>query len=403
MFCTSCQKSTEPTDNDLPPPGFQEDIPWPSLADSPWPIHRGDPQSTGRSKYPGPMLGMIEWSIDSLYVKSGVSIAADNTIYFNSMSLPRTGLFAANPDGSIKWRLEEVITNREVSTTPLVAEDGTIYIGGGLLHRLFAVNPNGAIKWEFETEGFVYLLGINIGLDGIIYFISGSWSATPTLYAVNPDGTLKWSLENSNFNYSGISGISFSSDGETLFVPGIDPSVFAIDVENQDIKWTFGETRLPGSVVVDSDGHLYFQSKVDSINAGKASLFSLNPDGSVRWSFAHDNPRFKPTSYAEGTIDKNGNYYFAFDTLYSVDYEGKLRWKLDLGVNSEGPLVCDINGTVYLPAGWSKYIAVSSEGNMIWQLDFSADNITLGYSSALASDQKIYLPTYKNEFIYTIK
>jgi hypothetical protein len=32
----------------------QVDIPWPSLADSPWPTTRGDAQATGRSKYIGP-------------------------------------------------------------------------------------------------------------------------------------------------------------------------------------------------------------------------------------------------------------------------------------------------------------------------------------------------------------
>ena len=32
----------------------QVDIPWPSLADTPWPMFHHDPQSTGRSKYAGP-------------------------------------------------------------------------------------------------------------------------------------------------------------------------------------------------------------------------------------------------------------------------------------------------------------------------------------------------------------
>ena len=374
MFCTSCQKSTEPIENDKLPPGYQEDIPWPSLADSPWPMNHGDPQSTGRSKYPGPMAGIIEWSIDSLDVTCGVSIGYDQTVYFNSAGL-LIGLFAANPDGSIKWRLEEVITNAEVSTTPLVAADETIYTGGGTLGRLFSVNSNGTIKWEFKTEGFVYLVGMNIGLDGTIYFVSGWQGGVPILYAVNPDGSLKWSLENPDFNYSGRSGISFSPDGKTLYLPGTGPSVFAIDVENQHIKWTFGEIWLSGSVLEDSEGHLYFQSQVDSINSGKASLFSLNPDGSVRWSFAHDNPRFSIHSHISGTMDKNGNYYFALDTLYSVDYRGNLRWKLGLENVSGEPLTCDINGVVYVPL-WIgiSMAAVSSEGDTlkIWEVnDFS--------------------------------
>ncbi len=34
MFCTSCEKSTEPPINDLPPPGIQEEIPWPKLSEA---------------------------------------------------------------------------------------------------------------------------------------------------------------------------------------------------------------------------------------------------------------------------------------------------------------------------------------------------------------------------------
>ncbi len=74
VFCTNCERSTEPIENDKPPPGFQEDIPWPSLADSPWQMYHGDPQSTGRSKYPGPISGTIDWFVDSLYTYSGISI-----------------------------------------------------------------------------------------------------------------------------------------------------------------------------------------------------------------------------------------------------------------------------------------------------------------------------------------
>jgi outer membrane protein assembly factor BamB len=403
LFHTSCQKSTEPVDNDIPPPGYQEDIPWPSLADSPWPMNHGDPQSTGRSKYPGPMAGIIDWSIDSLWVESGISIGYDQSVYFNSNGYLR-GLIAANPDGSIKWKLEEVITNNIVATTPLVAADGTIYIGGGLLNRLFAINFDGTLKWEFETNGFVYHVGMNLGLDGTIYFLSGSWrNGVPTLYAVNPDGSLKWNMENSDFNYFIDTGISFSPDGKTLYLPGINPSVFAIDVENQIIKWTFGEILFNGSVLVDSEGHLYFQSQVESINSGKASLFSLNPDGSVRWSYAHDNPDFSSSHMADGTMDKNGNYYFALDTLYSLDYEGNLRWKIGLEKYSGEPLTCDINGVVYLPL-WvgTSIAAVSSEGEMIWQVDFPP-TVSMGQSPALGNDQRMYIASFENYFVYAIK
>jgi outer membrane protein assembly factor BamB len=406
MFFTCCKKSTEPIGNDKPPPGYQEDIPWPSLADSPWPMYHGDPQSTGRSKYPGPIAGVIEWTMDSLWVKSGVSIGYDHTIHFNSGGIIH-GLIAANPDGSIKWNLGEVVTNKDAVSTPLVASDGTIYIGSGLGDKLYAVNSDGTLKWELSIGGNVFTVGMNIGLDGKIYTISGLdfFEGIPALNAINPDGSLDWRMENPDFNYDLDKriGLSFSPDGKTLFVPGKGPSVFAIDVESQTIKWTFGEIGIRGSVLVDSQGHLYFQSQTESINGGKVSLFCLNPDGSVRWSFAHDNPNFSKWHMADGTMDKDGNYYFALDTLYSLDYDGNLRWKLGFERESGEPLTCDINGTVYLPLRVGAYMAaVSSEGDIIWQVDFT-DNALMGQSPAIGNDQRMYVASYDREFVYAIR
>ncbi|MCW9094997.1 MAG: hypothetical protein OQJ74_04050, partial [Ignavibacteriaceae bacterium] len=42
----------------------QVKIPWPSLADSPWPVSRGDMQGTGRSEYVGPSTNNVIWRKD---------------------------------------------------------------------------------------------------------------------------------------------------------------------------------------------------------------------------------------------------------------------------------------------------------------------------------------------------
>ena len=72
---SSCRKSTEPIGTEKPPPGFQENIPWPSLADSPWPMADHDPQSTGRSNLKGPITNTIDWEYsDRLDLYSGFSV-----------------------------------------------------------------------------------------------------------------------------------------------------------------------------------------------------------------------------------------------------------------------------------------------------------------------------------------
>ena len=152
FFCTSCQKSTEPINNDIPPPGFQKDIPWPSLANSPWPMNHGDPQSTGRSKFTGPLTGTIIKEVEAINIQSGVSIGPDSTIYYCSGG----DLVAMWPNGEIKWKIEPD-ESWEGFSTPLVSADGTIYIGTPE-GNVFAVNPDSTIKWKVPVGDNIWQL-----------------------------------------------------------------------------------------------------------------------------------------------------------------------------------------------------------------------------------------------------
>ena len=381
-------------------PGYQQDIPWPSLADSPWPMNHHDPQSTGRSKYAGPISGIINWEIDSVYMKSGISIGPDSTIYF--VSIIRKGLFAVRPDGSIKWILKDVVDNSEVYTTPLIARDGTIYIGGGLNGKLYAVNPDGKIKWELQTPAFIYHVGLNIGKDGTIYLLSGSPQTTAKLIAISPNGTIDWYFENPNINYGSSGGTAISPDGKTIYIPGIGPSLFAVDLETHLLKWSFGQSRYQSIPTVNSEGDIYLLAKSDTVNSGKTSLYCLYPDGTIKWSFIHQ--QFINAVFLEGTLDKYGNFYFASDTLFSLDYNGKLRWKLSLNNGSGGFLINDVNGNIYLNVDFSyplKYYAVDNNGNLLWIADLG--NQFGGFSSAIGTNKIIYIPTLKSEKVFSIK
>jgi hypothetical protein len=99
----SCKKSTEPI-GDSNTPGYQEEIPWPSLADSPWPMNHGDPQSTGRSKFTGPIADTIIEEVEAINIQSGVSIGPDSTIYFCSGG----DLVACSQTGKLNGKLNRM-------------------------------------------------------------------------------------------------------------------------------------------------------------------------------------------------------------------------------------------------------------------------------------------------------
>ena len=60
----------------------QKHIPWPSLADSPWPFIRGDMQATGRSQFVGPSTNNILWRKDMpLGISVGPVIGYGDVLY----------------------------------------------------------------------------------------------------------------------------------------------------------------------------------------------------------------------------------------------------------------------------------------------------------------------------------
>jgi outer membrane protein assembly factor BamB len=405
LLLFGCAKEDNGVDPSPPePPGRQEGIQWPSLANSSWPMYHGDPQSTGRSKYFGPALGSIDWKIDDIFSETGVVIGADATIYFGATAGTQgpAALYAYRPDGTLKWRFELPTGNPTVRTTPLVAADGTIYIAGRQTGTIFAVKPDGTLRWEFSADSHVGQSGMNIGLDGSLYFVDGS----NTLYSVASNGSLRWRLTDSRFYPDWHSVMTFSPDGSTLYVPGIGVCVLAVDVDSRSVRWTFGNSSFQDiAPMVDSQGHIYVLGVSSSHAAGQPSLFSLKPDGTIRWTYTHGNT-FDPVSAGDPTIDINGNVYFAFDTLYSVDYSGNVNWKLPLNDHADSPLVCDLVGTVYVTALFQynppEMMAVNTDGSIKWRHLFDRyygnDN-----SPALTEDAKLIFPTWRSSSVFGIR
>lgn len=135
------------------------------------------------------------------------------------------------------------------------------------------------------------------------------------------------------------------------------------------------------------------------MNNAKPSLFSLDEGGNIRWIYIHNNnQQYEKFSYAEGTIDTKGNIYFAFDSLYSVNYAGELNWKKELNGRTETPLVCDINNNIYIAVkkkdGSMTYESYTETGKIKWQVKNINKQSFFGHSPCLLNEAIIY-PTWK--------
>ena len=131
----------------------------------------------------------------------------------------------------------------------------------------------------------------------------------------------------------------------------------------------------------------------------------MNPDASTRWSFVRD-AVFDLVTAPDPTLDANGNIYVALDTLYSFDYDGKLRWKTVLDRFVVRSLVSDLDGTVYFAVKNDLYDrefdAISAQGILAWSWLFDSFQST-GPSPAISADGRLILPTWRSTKLYAFR
>lgn len=395
ITCPILFSSFECSDSITNPPeyseGYQFDIPWPSLADSPWPMYRGNPQSTGRSKENLNIQGILEWEYINPggQLNSSIVINKDSNIYvpFYYGSGNWGGVHVIGKDGNLEYKVD---TNYFCGTTPIVAADGSFY-NWSQSHGITCYNPDKTLKWFYPINSTARTSNLNIGLDGTIYFLDSH-----TLYALGKNGVLKWSLYDERFSMWPYAITTFSPDGKTLYVPGElnEAAIHAVDISNRGIKWSFGQGNFEWNVV-DSYGNIYVSTKVDSINSGRVGLFAINSDGTIRWY--NEN---KPVKQI--TIDRYGNTYFIADSLYSLDYSGKLRWKREY-LPISAPLTCDNSGNVYIiyliTINEFHLMKINDNGETIFDITLNKDS---GDSPALGNN-RIFIPSGKKDVIYSIK
>lgn len=400
LLLLSCHKKspTGPPNDNIHP---QMDIPWPSLANSPWPITHGDAQCTGRSKFKGPREGKFVWAFseeDFIFEESGIVIGEDSAIYFTAeIRRPqmRHYLYALNPDGSLRWK-QKLNDTDAYSPTPIIGNGDFIYVirQDG---RYYAFDHDGNLKWKLDTPTSNYIISAGLGLNEVFYYANtrGIW------YALNIDGTLQWS--NSKISESYIpytSSIAMSPNGSTVYAAAPDSTINAIDAATGNILWQLkvGYNLLYSSPLVDSDGNVYFILKEE----GKGFLInSISPDGEIRWKSE------KGVGYmASMCMDKDGNIYAYSGDLHliSFDYNGKFRWQSPLisGDILQWPtsIIVDAEGVAFIVMPWRYVMAFDQQGNQLFvcELPDRSDWLIMG---SISEDGHLYVASKYQ--VYCIK
>lgn len=349
------------------------------------------------------------------------AIGTDGTVYI-ACSLTSTqravgnttpNFFAINPGlvanggGTLKWSAQ--ITESplvpasekpdDITTTPAVHPDGSVYMGGIFGRAVFKLNPvdgsriavlnsglgrqrlngyafspdgtavytgfyfttlpdNKGIKslksdlsaknWDFEpTKEFN--LTPAVGADGTIYAASITTTTNRLLYAINPDGTQKWAVP-----YS-LGGVGYMASAISI---GPDGTIY------MSVKET--STPLNGALIAfnPADGSVKWKTTITDGNAERGGP-AIGPDGTIYLGNSGGFMRsYNPVTGAQinsftasgaiqvvPAIDNDGKIYFGTTTgnFYVLNSDLSPAYALlDLGDSIHSAAVIGADGTIYV-------------------------------------------------------
>lgn len=383
----------------------QERIPWPSLANSPWPVVRGDVQGTGRSVHVGPknpeVLGKKTYPYGLI---TGPVIGEEGKLYFGTFAvnwINENYFYCTDSLGNEIWRF---VTNSWVANdcAPAVASNGNIYFGSDN-YKFYSLNYEGQLQWEYGSSSAFDVENLILDKLGNIYV-----GSMDSLYSFDSEGHIRFQLA-----IPGIlaSTLVFSPSGDTLYVRSVyyDHPKYIYHINSVsttgEVYWKREFHGISNSFVVDNSNRIYLQG-VDTSVTERSALFCLDSAGKVNWYY---NEESFPDRFEGGpTIDHDGNVYF-FGSLNdggnggvgitSLDYNGNLRWIYEIEIEPwfeypwisvEHGLVCDAEGTIYVATALGHYLyAISSEGELNWKLRLKDYYVTSG--PVIGGDGLIYL------------
>ncbi len=350
------------------------------LMDSAWPMFSHDARHTGHSPYGKSGTWWKEkWetTIGGL-VYSSPAIDKNGTIYIGSYD---RYFYAINPNGTQKWRFK---TGEGIESSPAIAADGTIFIGSNDGH-LYAFYPNGTKKWSLVIGVSLVYSSPVIDEEGNIYVASVRGN---NICAVYPNGTKKWDFHTGNRIYS-----SPALDDDTVYCGSHDGFFYAIYKNNGTLKWRFNTGNWCGGkgATIDDDGTIYFGHV-------EGYFYALHSNGTLKWRLKlGNNVVSSPAISADGTIYVAAYQDWDNANIYSINPDGTINWKyyIDTDYVSTSPAI-DKYGIIYF-GGWNGILyALNPDGTIRWS--YKALDAIFS-SPAIGEDGTIYFGSHTDNFI----
>ena len=293
-------------------------------------------------------------------VTSSPAVGPDGTIYFGTGSANKydTNVYAVTATGSRRWNFATTLTG-VMDATPAVSPSGVVYIGGSdkILYALDAAS--GAKKWSY-TAGTAISSTPALASDGTVYFRDDT-----KLYALSSTGTLKWTFDLGSTTTGTYCSPAVGADG-TIYL-GTNAGAFYALKPDGTKKWSFtandgvttpGDGDIYTTPAIGADGTIYFANLYGTVYA----LTDSGTAATKKWTWSTSDHSSITSSIA---IAADGTLYFAgYDhKLHALSSSGTEKWSFTLGdqVRASSPVIA-VDGTVYVGCYDQLVYAVTSAG-----------------------------------------
>ncbi len=337
---------------------------------SPWPKFRADAMQTGRTPLiPRETEGLLPWRVNTgKGIFSSPVVGEDGTVYIGSGN---HSFYAIDVAGNILWKLE---TGEIIDSSALLAEDGRLYFGSGDGHVYAVGRETGKVAWTYraqtpqEVEAEYNIKTYNVGwFEGNIGMLPDGSLLAPNdnylVYRLNRGTGGKQAAYLGNEMVWTCPAVNMET-GRLFFgtCAQVMQNVFAYDFDGKQSSWVRG-----GLGTVSSSPMLTSNRANGAVIIGcfDGYLRALSQhDGKTLWQTAlGDHIYASAASLGDGTIIQPA----ADGTVYALDpTNGRVLWTFDTLEPIRSSPAVDGLDNIYVGSGEGKLFCLNGDGSLKW-------------------------------------